>query len=131
MIALAAPRFKWPRLANLAWPGLDLAYVLCEQRMMMMMMMLNGLAHGTGWDVDVDMAHANAGHKREFKSHLYNRMLRVVFFLAIWLLFIFGYFLLRMGCKCNRVMHSARFLFLLGFGFSFEGRYTAGQWVCG
>lgn len=55
----------------------------------MMMMMLNGLAHGTGWDVDVDMAHANAGHKREFKSHLYNRMLRVVFFLAIWLLFLF------------------------------------------
>lgn len=90
MIALAAPRFKWLRLANLAWPGLDLAYVLCEQRMMMiMMMMLNGLAHGTGWDVDVDMAHANAGHKREFKSHLYNRMLRVVFVLAIWLLFLF------------------------------------------
>lgn len=90
MIALAAPRFKWLRLANLAWPSVDLAYVLCEQRMMMMMMvMLNGLAHGTGWDVDVDMAHANAGHKREFKSHLYNRMLRVVFFLAIWLLFFY------------------------------------------
>lgn len=26
-----------------------------------------------------------------------------------------------MGCKCNRVMHSARFLFLLGLGFSFGG----------
>lgn len=32
----------------------------------------------------MDVPHANAGHRREFKSHLYNRLLRVVF-LAIWL----------------------------------------------
>lgn len=31
------------------------------------------------------MPHANAGHRREFKSHLYNRLLRVVFgYLAIF-----------------------------------------------
>lgn len=29
----------------------------------------------------MDVPHANAGHRREFKSHLYNRLLRVVFWL--------------------------------------------------
>lgn len=75
----------------------------------------------------MDVPHANAGHRREFKSHLYNRLLRVVF----WL---FGYFLLRMGCKCNRLMRSGRFLFsllllLLLFGTPQVYSGSMGLWV--
>lgn len=73
----------------------------------------------------MDVPHANAGHRREFKSHLYNRLPRVVF----------GYFLLRMGCKCNRLMRSGRFLFslllllLLLFGTRQVHSGSMGLWV--
>lgn len=88
MIALAAPRFKWPHLTSsrlisprLAWPGRGLCYVSTRQQLKMLLdWHCNGKRAGGGAGA-VDVPHANAGHRREFKSHLYNRLLRVVFWL--------------------------------------------------
>lgn len=132
MIALAAPRFKWPHLTSsrlisprLAWPGRGLCYVSTRQQLKMLL----------DWHCNGKRAEGGLG---QWTCHTLmldiDANLKVTCIIGCFVWF-FGYFLLRMGCKCNRLMRSGRFLFslllllLLLFGTPQVHSGSMGLWV--